>query len=210
MNKKKLVTMLTAVFLIAALGVGATLAAFTSKTEQLTNTFTVGDGVKAQLDEEVADDGDTTTEIIPGGQTHPYEDIQPGDELLKRPYMTIIKNSTDCYAFMKVTGIDALEASGTFEVTGFNTANWVKRSADTAGGKDGIYAYVGAKGNAEHVILKDASNPIVLEELFKNVTYSIDATETESNLSAITIIGCAVQAANLTQDEALGEAVWTD
>ncbi len=47
MKKKKLLTMLTALVLVAVVGVGATLAYLSDKTLALTNTFTVGTGATA-------------------------------------------------------------------------------------------------------------------------------------------------------------------
>ena len=50
MKKAKLLTMLGAVALIGAIGVGSTLAYLSSTTDEVVNTFTVGE-VKITLDE---------------------------------------------------------------------------------------------------------------------------------------------------------------
>lgn len=49
-SKKKLITLITSIALIAAVGVGATLAYLTATTGTVTNTFTVGSYAESALD----------------------------------------------------------------------------------------------------------------------------------------------------------------
>lgn len=202
MKKKSLITMLVTLTLVAAVGIGATLAYMTDTTATLTNTFTVGAGLDADLVEEDEDDN-----VIEEGGID-FEGIQPGDELVKEPYMIVNAGSNKCYVFIKVTGIDALEAMD-FEVTGFDAANWVKK-ANVADGdvKDGIYQYVGPQADENHVV--DASEAAVAtEKLFTTVTYSVDVEEVnETALPDIVLVGCVVQATNVTEAVALEEAVF--
>ena len=172
MNKKKLLAMLVSLCLVAALGVGATLALFSDTTNKLTNTFTVGGGITAHL-EEVTDRDDITGEETKGttgeDDEKEYQNTMPGATVIKEPYMVIEANSSNCYSLVQVTGIEELEALNnglSFTVGAFNTlgieagksgshtnalgykweklADADKAAATTA--KDGIYILVDAQG----------------------------------------------------------------
>ncbi len=51
MNKKKLVTTFGSLALVGVIGVGASLAYLSDKTNTLTNTFTIGSNIDITLDE---------------------------------------------------------------------------------------------------------------------------------------------------------------
>lgn len=210
MKAKKIATMCVSLGFVATVGVGATLAYLTSTTETLQNTFTVGAGIEADLTEiiEKVQNEDGSVEEITDDDGYAYNDIQPGDILIKEPYMTIKNDSSDCYAFMRVTGIDALEEQD-FLVEGFDTNAWVKiadadmeRNGDdtyvnTPEAKDGIYAFVGKTGaeDVTNAIIEKAAEDVRLASLFATVTYDENITEENTtDLSDIIIVGCAVQA----------------
>jgi predicted ribosomally synthesized peptide with SipW-like signal peptide len=211
MKKKSLLTMIIALGLIAVIGAGATLAYLTSNTQTLNNTFTVGAGIKITLDEEdiTKTDGSRTVE------GNKYEDLQPGDVMTKDPTVTVAANSTESYVFMRVEGIDALEALKTegkqdFTVGDINAA-WIKVANIKDGDvKDGIYQYVGTQyqGSKEHTVAKN-ENASKLPALFEKVTYNKTASGiVEGTLPSIVIKACAVQSANTTEAEALAATVW--
>ena len=217
MKKKSLITMLVALSLVAVVGIGATLAYLSDSTQTLDNTFTVGADIDISL---VEHEGNVSGNEITTGKA--FTDLQPGDVLYKDPTVTVSANSTACRVFMKVTGIDALEAIDTngtvagtdYSVTGF-TANWVKVAnpdksipADL-NKKDGIYQYVGIKADANDIVIKAALNT-VLEPLFTNVTYSTDALSTEGSTKEIKISACAIQADNLDVAQSLTEAIFSN
>ena len=97
--KKSLITMLVALCLVAALGVGATLAYFTSTTGEVKNTFTIGN-VTIGL-----------TEYVDGAEKKTgfeYESVIPGQTYSKEPVVTVKANSEDCYLFVKVVNDNEL------------------------------------------------------------------------------------------------------
>ena len=85
MSTKKLV-LLICMALILALGVGATLAWLTDKSDPVTNTFTASD-VNVELTETTGED---------------YQMI-PGFTIAKDPVVTVEAGSEDCWVFIKVT-----------------------------------------------------------------------------------------------------------
>ena len=171
MNKKSLLMMMVTICLIAVVGVGATLAYLTDTTETLTNTFTLGK---------------TDIEIDEPEWEEP-EDIVPGQEIAKDPTVTVMAKSVDSFVFMRVSGIDAMEAAG-FEVGEFNAA-WVK--ADDAEGKDGIYVYSDANGPA---VVAKSDEDQELPALFEKVTYKAENTETKGGEFNLLVKAAAVQA----------------
>ena len=85
MKKKSIALTLTAVMLALAVGIGGTIAYFTSTTENVQNTFTTGK-VGITLDEaEVTQDGDTWTAGNKRVKENKYETVYPGAVLPKDP-----------------------------------------------------------------------------------------------------------------------------
>lgn len=162
MKKKQLMTMGVALGLTAALGIGGTLAILSQKTGVVTNTFTVGSGLKQTditLDEKdivnsrPGNDVRTTT-----GNT--YNNIEPASTLEKDPTVTISAEAADCYAFIKVVGMDAYKAAvGPDNVTFVESklgTEWKKYNngsidTSTPGTLDGVYVYTGNDNLADKV-----------------------------------------------------------
>lgn len=193
MRKKSLLTMVLALVLVGAIGVGATLAYLSDTTETLTNTFTVGK-VKVTQDESNESTPDPTDRTETGNT---YTNIQPGDTLVKDPTATVLEGSSDCYVFMELNGADELVKNG-FSFVGFDSSKWIKVTEENK--LDGIYRYVNV------VEMKDEDQK--LPALFTNIKYDITATELDDDvtLSDVTIKTCAVQATNMTITEALAAA----
>lgn len=198
MKKKNLATMVVTLALVAAVGVGATLAYLSSTTGTLTNTFTVGKGIEIKQDE-----SDESTPENPDDRTEDgnnYTDIQPGEVLTKDPTVTVKANSTECYVFMKLDGADALVAKN-FSINGFDGSKWIKVSGEEGSTLDGVYRY--------YTTVAESDKDQVLEPLFTEVVYSADVDGVAEELPDVTIISCAVQAKNLTADQALAAAVFS-
>lgn len=102
MNKKKLITMLVALTLIAAMGVGATLAYFTDTTE-LTNVVTMGKVEGLLVENDVKKDTnnkwilDKAAKPIKEDGIDKYVGVMPGDTVEKNPTVVLDKNSSDAY-----------------------------------------------------------------------------------------------------------------
>lgn len=84
MRKKSLISMFAAMGLVAAIGVGATLAFLSAETKTLTNTFTFTDqGIGLRLDEAkvengVATDDRTTYDASEVERTQDYKEDASG------------------------------------------------------------------------------------------------------------------------------------
>ena len=222
MNKKKFLAMLVSLCLVAALGVGATLALFSDTTNKLTNTFVVGNGITATLQEVVDEEGtvkgidNEKNEVAEDGKA--YEALQPLGTVVKEPYMVVKNDSAKCYCLVKVTGIDELEGLG-FTVTGFDVNVWKQVKADETGKKDGVYMLMSEKAPKVVDVATEANFANDKDEtlddyqtanLFTNVTMNnLKSDEVEAAKTALTgdekakydivMVGCAVQAENADQ-----------
>lgn len=162
MKKKQLMTMGVALGLTAALGIGGTLAILSQKTGVVTNTFVVGSGLKATditLDEKDIVKSTTEQEVrTTTGNT--YNNIEPASTLEKDPKVTISAEAADCYAFIKVVGMDAYRTAvgldndifmksklGT-EWKKYNNGNIDTSTLETL---DGVYVYTGNDNLADKV-----------------------------------------------------------
>lgn len=124
---KKIIAVAAAIILAAIAVVGGTLAWFTDK-GAATNVLTTGK-VNVTLDETVDEDAEANED---GGYDF---SIMPGDEITKKPYLTLGTDSEDAYVRMKFTVTSTGAAAGdkaTVEagVTGVVAAaiakDWVK------------------------------------------------------------------------------------
>ncbi|WP_291244935.1 SipW-dependent-type signal peptide-containing protein [Fournierella sp.] len=102
MKNKRLLTGVISLALVAVVGVGATLAYFTDKTETKTNVFTTG-----KVDIELADytngpgEGDTWHGENAGDGVA-YGNVMPGDTLSKVVKVTVAEDSSDCYVAIQL------------------------------------------------------------------------------------------------------------
>lgn len=124
MLRKVLVTMCSAVLLVGAT-VGVTVAYLTSKTEVVTNTFTVGN-VEITLDEanvDVYGNTEGTTRVT----ANDYKLI-PGHTYVKDPTIHVEKGSEACYLFVKVINDIADIEADTKIAAQMATNGWVELS----------------------------------------------------------------------------------
>lgn len=213
MKNKKIMLSVVSGLLVAAVAVGGTLAYMSDKSNMVTNTFNVGSGYIDDgehqglwLDETDVTNPESRTEI--GNE---YEDLQPGSIVVKDPTFHLTAGSTDSYVFAQVTGVDEMIAAGYYftvdepaklddPVSSAFNEKWVKVSEGE--GFNGLYIY------------KDGDDGIVsggeaMEAMFNWVKLGSDVDNDEFAAikpSAVDIRGVAVQAANLTAEEAQVEA----
>lgn len=137
MNKKLVIT-LVSVALVGAVGVGSTLAYLTAKTEEVRNTFTVGNvsydkklanGIlehdidpaedAAGVNEYVLLDNDDAAIVAHDAEDANWEDnyttkmeytkLYPSQKIAKDPTVFLDEKSMDAYVFVKVEGANAPE-----------------------------------------------------------------------------------------------------
>ena len=129
-RSKALLLALCAVVLVVATVFG-TMAYLTS-TDEVVNTFTVGD-VKIKLDEAKADTDGSLVEGAERVKANSYK-LLPGHTYNKDPMVTVLKGSEDSYIKMTVTFSKASELDAIFAPTGadltsifkgYDSANWI-------------------------------------------------------------------------------------
>ena len=185
MKAKKVLALVLCAALLVAGSVAATLAYLTSKTEVVTNTFSVGD-VKITLDEaKVTEygvkDGDSRV------MKNTYKLI-PGHNYLKDPTIHVKKGSEECWLFVRVeNGIADYEAVGNTTIA----AQMAAKGWTEVAGKTGVYAYnakVSAGANVEVFASFTVAGNAVLTNADGSAKYSAN--------TPITVQAYAVQADN--------------
>lgn len=211
MKRRQLAKLGLTLGLVAAVGVGGTMALLTAETDEVTNTFTVGDGLTAadlELDEKDIKnpEGDRVKE-------NKYENLTPSMSFVKDPQVRISEKAADCYAFIKVSGVDEfLNAMGGENddcamITGWNTG-WKLAKKEVAEAKyDGIY-YWQPDADATEGLKVSVGNNAFSQYVFQGIAlgknaelYNTDGTKKDS-IPEIKIDACAVQAA--------GTNAWSD
>lgn len=144
MNKKKLFGMLVALVLVAALGIGATLAYFTDTTETLTNVVTMGKvgGIIAEnnVEKDNNDDYQFNEDVVEEEGVE-YEDVMPGDYIPKNPSVILDTDSEDAYIRVNLTfnwgNLNDTDKKilETAVLNAIDSTKWVKNATD------GMYYY---------------------------------------------------------------------
>lgn len=183
MNKRKLLTMVLALVLIGAVGIGATLAYFTDK-EEATNIVTMG-----HVDIELTEDAWTHGEEGITG-------VMPGQVIAKDPTITVAQGSLDAYVRVKltVTGFEGMEDADAYKKDILDSLvlndGWSKKA-------DGYYYY-------SEKLTAGASTTAV----FDNVVIPYDWTNAVADAKFnIEVVAEAIQADNL-EDGFVTEDGW--
>lgn len=176
MKNKKALKMGLSLLLVGVVGVGATLAYLSDKTDTMTNTFTVGKGYdntdensQALVLDETALNGAAINSNFPADSGEAGRTLDgvnytftPGADYLKDPDVHLRADSVASYVFVKIEGLDELlaaknsEDKAYFTNVNLNTGNW-KRVADVVAGdvKDGYYVYT-----------IDGRTPLILDDTY--------------------------------------------
>lgn len=203
MKKTKLLTTLGAVALIGAIGIGSTFAYLTSETGTVKNTFTVGN-VKIDLKEskvvknsqgQYVDDDEADTWTVTENK---YENLIPGDEMVKDPTVIVEKSEVLANVFV------AVKLGGENGWT-YDSVNRKFVSKDfTTDAVDGDWTYYTAKSNNTVAVFYQENVDTKADKkgltLFSKVTYAANATNATvpKAPAALEIRAAAVQAGNLT------------
>lgn len=142
---KKILVMVAALALTAALAIGGTLAYLTSTTETVKNTFTVGN-VKITLDEAPVDaNGKATTGDRVTANSYK---LLPGHEYDKDPTVHVAAGSEDCWLFVKITDDIAAIQDATTVADQMKANGWTAVEGET-----GVYAYKETVSAGENVVV---------------------------------------------------------
>lgn len=187
-KKKVFVTVLCAAALVVASVLG-TMAYLTSKTDVVTNTFTVGN-VQITLDEaKTNDNGDGT--LVEGADrvTGNSYKLIPGHLYTKDPTVHVAANSEDSWLFVKVDNqISGLEAEGNTTIAAQMTAKgWTP-----VAGAANVYAYKDKVTAGQNIGVFDsfkiADNAAVAGNTGKTITiqaYAVQADGFETAAAAL-------------------------
>ena len=209
MKKKSILLTLTAVVLAMAIGVGGTIAYFTSTTDDVKNTFTVGN-VAITLDEaKVTYADDVWTAGSERVTTNTYENVYPGAHLPKDPTIHVAADSQDAYVAMKVVISKAAAWKALAEdhaslndletvFEGYKEADWTKIAA-TEQGDNLVYVYMWEQG-------KVSANADLTLFTAMNIPAELSSEEIETlDGFTVTATGYAVQAQGVTAETAKAE-----
>lgn len=106
MNKKRIITAAVSLSLVAVIGIGATMAYFTDKTDTAANVFTTGKKVDIVLTDTVVDNGEEHSwDYHDNGDDTgiQYTNVMPGDDISKLVAVGVDHESSDCYVAVQVT-----------------------------------------------------------------------------------------------------------
>lgn len=222
MKKKSLLTLALSLSLVAVVGVGSTLAYLSTKTDVVTNTFTVGSYAQNALvlNEAPVDyiDGDWKEAEGVRTTTLLYDKLLPGSEVFKDPTVQLTEG-IDSYVFVHIVGVDDLNREGMEldRTTDSLGENWIKLkedgTRDTEWSKDeglidGYYVY---KDVVSKLTLSDPEDDPLSGQLFRGLKVQTGLTETDMkdiNGKEIKIKAAAVQADGIEEtDEKKAEQI---
>ncbi|MDY6088684.1 MAG: SipW-dependent-type signal peptide-containing protein [Eubacteriales bacterium] len=209
--KKKLLIMSVAMVLVCAFAVGMTIAYLTS-TDEVVNTFTVGN-VRIKLDEaEVDQYGVPQGSPAPRISENVYKLI-PGHTYTKDPMVTVLSGSESSYIKMTVTfsnsaeldaifGTDGADLTSIFK--GYDENTWIyKGNTENTGNNTRTYEFW--YKNAVPATTKD----VALDALFDSITVpgniNNDQLKTIAGMT-ITVNAYAIQADGFAN----AEAAWAE
>lgn len=203
---KNYIKPILAIVLVAAMAVGGTLA-YLSDTEEVTNTFTVGEGVQISLVETVfGDEIDTENGINSDaeGSTLVTVDMIPGDVITKNPTITV--EGKDCYIFVDVIVANNEGDESGVTILGYEIDDDWEEVASAYNSVDGTTTYVYTAGTGYPVAVGSDDETTSFGILDGNEV-TINSSVTREDLSAIkdetveaptlSFVGYAIQAANL-------------
>lgn len=198
MKKKNLITAAVSLALVAVVGVGATLAYFTDKTDVKNNVFTTG-SVDITLTD--TSESEKATEVENGIV---YEEVMPGDLLDKNVYVTVDKMSAPSYVGVFVS-VDAstFGRPEAYDVMGLvndammraGTMNNWNQYPVSVGATDGVlYVY-------NQVVEPDDQNDVVLD-LFSDIQIPTSwGNDFAASRFSINVQAFATQAENFSEGQ---------
>ena len=189
-NKTKLAVILLALALLIGGAVGGTLAWLIDTTDEIVNTFTVGD-INITLTETGAENNAKSFKMI------------PGDDISKDPTVTVVGGSEACWLFVKVEAANGVALAGSSTTADYITyaidSNW--KALD---GVTGVYYREVATSTADQPFSVLAGNEVhVLDTVTKAMMEAI--TDGNANAPTLTFNAYAIQSANIAD----ASAAWT-
>lgn len=180
----KVLALVLAVVLVLGAVIGTTVAWLITNTTPVVNTFTYGD-INITLEET-----DTNLDEDNDEKTNEYQMV-PGKEIDKDPKVTVLKNSEDCWLFVKVEKSSNFDEFMTYEMA----EGWTELDAANY---PGIYYREVAKSDsdAQFAVLKD-NKVTVKEDVTKDMFNKLDADADNKIYPQLKVTAYAVQKAGV-------------
>lgn len=186
MSKKKILTLVLALALVATCAIGGTVAWLVADGGKVENTFTIGD-INIEIAETGANSG-----------TKEYSSFVPGDKLAKDTKVTVKANSEACYLFIKITeSNNSISVNESFE----DAIQWVVRDGWTRVGTTNFW-YRAVEENRDpqdfYVFSGEGSDTLQSGYVTVNGHITKDMVNALTNTKpTITIAAAAVQKKNI-------------
>lgn len=206
MKRKKVVSLLAALSLVAVVGVGGTLAYLSDQTGTLKNEFTMSEeGIRIDLKESKvtqnadgnyidADEGETVEANDINATSNTYSNLTPGAQMYKDPTVTVSANSSDCYVVVEVVNTD-----DNLNITDLgNNGNWELLTVNNAEEGHSYYVYKD--------VVEQTEQATKLAPVFTNVSLNT-STPADATLTPITIKAAAVQSEHRSETDAINAAL---
>lgn len=195
--KKKLLALILSVAVVASIAAAGTLAYLTATTDDVVNTFTVGN-IDIDLKEHVIDNEGNLTEEPTIEQI--YARVQPGEVLNKDPFVTVEPGSENCFLYVcvdnKLNTIEIPSENVVATMLDIDTSKWIAVSDKTASANKVVY-------RLGYDVIEAYENGLT-ETVFNHVIFDEDLTNEDmlaikdaAANATITIQAFAHQADNL-------------
>ena len=190
----KVLALVLAVVLVLGAVIGTTVAWLITNTTPVVNTFTYGD-INITLEET-----DTGLDEDNDKKTNQYQMV-PGKEIDKDPKVTVLKNSEDCWLFVKLEKSSNFDQFMTYEMA----EGWTELDATKYPGI--YYREVAMSDNdAEFTVLKD-NKVTVKTDVTKDMFNKLDADANNKIYPQLKVTAYAVQKAGVDTPAAAWELV---
>lgn len=208
MEKKNLKKIALSLGLVGVVGVGATLAALSDTTGNLTNKFVfTSQGIVIALDEAKVDSNNkATSDRITEGNEQTYSNLLPNMVIDKDPTVTVKANSLNCNVFVSVTNSNGEDI---LKITDLDSTKWTEIDPAeyeyTAQENTTYYVYQGTKatGTVEtddtFKVVPTSVADTVLEDVFQHV--QVGNVSGNTTFSNIVIKAAAIQADSQSDED---------
>lgn len=184
MRKAKKTLLAAACACALVVGSVAGTVAYLTSTDEVTNTFTVGN-VAITLDETGVDDSTPNADRV---KANSYK-LLPGHEYTKDPIVHVASTSEDSYLFVKVDNqISAIEDSTNTVASQMAVKGW-----NAVDGQTGLYVYVGTEAGTTAPLAVSADTNIPVFEKIKVAGTVDNTTLANYENKTITVTAYAVQ-----------------
>lgn len=163
---KKLVIAVVALSVAMCCMIGGTLAWLLAESNEVTNTFTVGNIEITLWENNLQTDGTLGNEEVVKNDTYK---VVPGATQPKNPTVTVKANSENCYVYMKVTNNMVLKIDGqTVEVATYTVNTGWELIGEATDANTGVKTYLYRFNAIQKLNAEDQD----VTALFNNITYA--------------------------------------